>query len=218
MADNERILKQLEKLLELARNNFSDDRFEKVEKLFDHFAERMVTTPASQKSFYHCCYPGGWLDHTHNVISGIVEASTAFKKLGGEIDFTKEEAIFSAMFHDLGKLGDMDAPYYIPQDSDWHRKRGELYKENPALPRMPHAERSLYILQHFGIEMTQKEWHAIRAHDGLYVEGNMYYFRSYGYPPPEFFTNLKHVLHWADMMATVAEGDRYRKWKGSDDT
>ena len=36
--------------------------------------------------------------------------------------FTQEELLFAAMHHDLGKLGDGTKPYYLPQDSEWHRK------------------------------------------------------------------------------------------------
>ena len=200
----DRLLEQFKKLDKYAKDYFSADRYEKVKKIFEFFSERILTAPASRKVYYHNCYPGGWLDHTLNVIEATMVVTKAFKAIGGKVDFTSEEAVFSAMFHDLGKLGDLEHSDYIEQTSDWHRERGELYIENPKLPQMPHADRSLYLLQHFGIEMTQKEWKTIKCHDGLYLEGNKSYFISYG-TPTDFFTNLHHVVHWADMMSTVAE-------------
>jgi hypothetical protein len=207
---------QLEKMLDLARDNFSPERFAKVEKLFEHFAERIVVSPASYKEHFHNCYPGGYLDHIHNVIAGVVHVARAMKAMGVEMDFTKEEAIFAAMFHDLGKLGDLTEPYYVPQTSAWHRaNRGELYTINPKLTFMAITDRSLYLLQHFGIEVTSKEWKAIKISDGLYVEGNKPYFMSYQYPPQQFHTNLHYVVHFADHFSTIGERDHYRQSRKS---
>jgi len=211
MKESDRLLKQLETLTQIAEEYFSEERYKKVEKLIEHFGPRMMNSPASGKVHFHCCYPGGWLDHTLNVVEAVKRVANTYKSLGGDIDFTAEEAIFCAMFHDLGKLGDVDTPYYIEQTSDWHRNRGELYIDNPALPNMPHSDRSLYLLQEFGIEVNQKEWRTIKCHDGLFIDSNKPYFISYGYPPPEFFTNLHHIVHWADMMATYMEHDKHRK-------
>lgn len=210
MNETDRLLEQLKKLIKIAEEYFSEERYKKVKKLIEHFAQRMLSAPASNKVYYHNCYPGGWLDHTLNVIEAVKRVANTYKSLGGDIDFTAEEAIFCAMFHDLGKLGDIDTPYYIEQESNWHRNRGELYLHNPALPNMPHSDRSLYLLQHFGIEVSQKEWKTIKCHDGLFIDSNKPYFINYGYPPSEFFTNLHHIVHWADMMATHMEHDTNR--------
>jgi predicted HD phosphohydrolase len=63
-----------------------------------------------------------------------LKVAALYKNMGGDITFTKQELIFAALHHDLGKLGDPDeGPYYVNQDSDWHRKRGELYTHNENL-------------------------------------------------------------------------------------
>ena len=203
---------QLEKMIKIARDNFSPTRFEKVEKLFERFVDRMVAAPASGKVHFHNCYPGGYLDHVHNVIAGVVHVARAMKAMGVEMDFTREEAILAAMFHDLGKLGDLDQPYYVPQPSDWHREnRGELYKHNPKLKFMTVTDRALYLLQYFDVKISSKEWEAINISDGLYVEGNKPYFISYQYPPQPFHTNLHYVVHFADHIATIGERDQFRQ-------
>ena len=52
--------------------------------------------------------------------------------------------IFAALHHDLGKVGDLDKDYYIPQDSEWHRKnRGEIFKHNPKLQYMTVTDRAI---------------------------------------------------------------------------
>ena len=47
----------------------------------------------------------------------------------GLINFTDEELIF-AVHHDLGKVGDLDNDYYIPQDRIRRKNRGEIFKHN----------------------------------------------------------------------------------------
>lgn len=203
---------QLQKMLTIAQDNFSPDRAEKVEALFEHFADRLLVAPASGKVHFHNCYPGGYLDHVHNVIAGVFSVTKTMSVMNVDIDFTMEEAIFAAMFHDLGKLGDLEVPYYLPQSSDWHRdNRGEMYTHNPDLPFMKVPDRALQLLNHFGISVTPKEWKAILVSDGLFSEGNKPYFISYQYPPPTFQTNLHHVVHFADHMSTIGERDVWRK-------
>ena len=204
---------QLEKLITIAKENFSEDRFGKLEKMYEQFADRILVAPASGKVHYHNCYPGGYLDHIHNVIAATVEVARAMKKMGVVMDFTREEAIFAAMHHDLGKLGDVDEPYYIDQTSDWHRNRGELYTHNPKLQYMSVTDRALYLLQHFGVETTAKEWKAIKVSDGLFDDANRAYYISYQYPPQPFHTNLHYVIHFADHISTIGERDAHRLGK-----
>ena len=62
--------------------------------------------------------------------------------------------MITSLFHDLGKCvhkmenGDL-VEYYLPQDSDWHKKQGMVYKYNDAIPYMTIPDRSLWMLQLF---------------------------------------------------------------------
>ena len=206
---------QLEKMLTIAQDTFSPERAEKVEVLFEHFADRILVAPASGKEHYHNAYPGGYLDHVHNVIAGVLSVTKTMKAMNVEIDFTMEEAIFAAMFHDLGKLGDLTEPYYLLSTSQWHKdNRGELYTMNVALPFMKVPDRALQLLNHFEISVTPKEWKAILISDGLYSDGNKPYFMSYQYPPADFQTNLHYVIHFADHISTIGERDKCRGAQG----
>ena len=127
------------------------------------------------------------------------------------INFTDEELVFAAMHHDLGKVGDLEHDYYIPQDSDWHRKnQGAIYKHNPSLQYMKVPDRGLWLLQHYGVKVTDKEYIGIKLTDGLFDEANKSYLMSYN---PDFAlkSNMPHILHQADMMATYIEGDLWNK-------
>ena len=135
--------------------------------------------------------------------------------MGGTIDYTEEELVFSALFHDLGKLGDGDKENYIPQTDKWRQdKLSEMYTYNPDLDFMLIPDRSLFILQKFGIKVSQKEFLAIRLHDGVYDKANEAYFFS-NVESSRQKTSIVSVLHTADFLASKIEYDIWKKNGGT---
>jgi hypothetical protein len=180
----------------------ADTRSTQLTALYEAFKDELTTAPASMRSYYHNCYPGGYLEYVLAVVDTALKLAANFKELGGTIDFTKQELIFVALNHAVGKLGTEDGPNYLPQDSDWHRKRGELYKLNDNIQYFKIADRSLMLLQKYGIQLTEKEWLAIKLSDGMYEDSNKSYFLNYS--PTPITTSLPHILHWAaTMTATI---------------
>lgn len=83
------------------------------------------------------------------------------------------------LLHDLGKVGDLEQPHFLDQDSDWHREKlGQLYKYNESMPKMGYSHRALWLLQHFGVSLTRDEWEAIYIGGGLHLEENRFYSGS----------------------------------------
>jgi hypothetical protein len=126
----------------------------------------------------------------------------------GDINFTKQELVFAALHHDLGKLGFPGEPYYLEQDSDWHRKRGELYKYNDNIQYMKVTDRALFMLQQYNVPVTLNETLAIKLSDGVYDEGNRAYLMNH--TPYPMKTNLMYIVHWADHIACTVERDKSR--------
>ena len=186
----------------------ADSRSEALIQMYDDIGDLLYTAPASGKVHYHTAFPGGYLDHVLRVARTALRVASLYKDTGGEIDFTKEELIFAALHHDLGKLGDSDGPYYVDQESDWHQKRGELYTQNDNLQYFKPPERGLSILASRGIPVTPKEWLAIKLSDGLYDEGNKSYYVNYA--PYAMKTNLPYIIHWADHLSSQVENDMTR--------
>lgn len=205
-ANYEKFLKQLEKL-------FSGERLQKLQHLYseNEYGYRAIMAPASAKEHFHNAYVGGYLDHIMNVLTTSFGVKKLYEARGGTIDFTDEELAFSAIHHDLGKLGDKEqGEYYQIQESDWHRKnRGEIFKFNPNLQYMDVVDRALFILQQYQIPCTWKETLAIKLSDGLYHEANSSYLKSYN-PEHELKTNLPRLLHVADYISCRCE---YDMWK-----
>ena len=140
----EQIQDNWKKLIDTIEGFISDDRKENLLKMYEDFKERMMFAPASAKGAYHNAMPGGYVEHILHIIQFSLQLKKVWEDNGAEINFTDEELVFAAMHHDLGKVGDLEYDYYIPQDSDWHRKnRGEIYKHNPSLQYMKVPDLSL---------------------------------------------------------------------------
>jgi len=200
----EKVTKNYERLMEFVEQ---DSRSEEIKKLFEILNDELITAPASGKTYFHNCFPGGYLDHVLRVIDNAIRLSPLYKEMGGEIDFTKQELIFSAMMHDLGKLGTEEGPYYVDSD-DWQKKRNEYYTQNRNIQYFKAPERGLMMLQKHGITITEKEWLAIRLSDGMYDEGAKSYLMNYS--PYAMKTSLPYIIHWADHMASQSENDMSR--------
>ena len=206
----EQIQSNWDKLISIIEDTFSGERKQKLLKMYDHFQDRMILAPASGKEHYHNAFPGGYVEHVLHIIDFSKQIYEMWKTNGAHINFTDEELIFSAMHHDLGKAGDLNLDYYVPQDNDWFTKnRGEIYKLNPDLQYMRVPDRGLWILQHYGIRVTDKEYIGIKLTDGIYDEANKAYYIAYD-PNFQLRSNLSYILHQADMMATRIE---YDNWK-----
>lgn len=203
MIDEQKIEENYNKFMELVK---ADSRAEQLTKMYEDYGNELLTAPAAGKVHYHNAFPGGYLDHVLRVVDTTLHLSSLYKKMGGSITFTKEEAVFSALHHDLGKLGNPGtAPYYLDQDSDWHRKRGELYKHNPNLSYMQVPDRALMMLQKYGVKLTDTEWLSIKLSDGLYDESTKSYLKTFTPYPLE--SSLPRIIHVADYLSSQVEND-----------
>jgi hypothetical protein len=215
---------QYNRLIQEIKDTFGEDSDRTVAllKMYEDYQERVREAPASGKLNFHSAYEGGYLDHVLNVLDTARLVKRLYEHIDGLIDFTDEELVMVALHHDLGKLGLLeneevgtsDDPYYVVQDSDWHRKnRWEVYKHNDDAQYMTVNDRSVFILQAYGITLTQNEYIAIKLTDGLYDESNKKYLIQYGAGFFPMRTNLPYIMHWADHMSARRESDEVRKKK-----
>ena len=207
----EQILENWNKLIKLIEDTFEGERKDKLLEMYKYFEDRMSVAPASGKAAYHNAMVGGYVEHVLHVTDCAVKIKNLWESERAMINFTEEELIFAAMHHDLGKVGDLTEDYYIPQDSEWHRKnRGEIFKHNPNLQYMTVTDRAIFILNHFGIKMSEWEYIGLRLTDGLYEDANKTYLMSYN-PDWSLKSNIAYILHQADMMATHIESDEWER-------
>ena len=210
----EKIQKNYEKHLKII-DTYIGDRKDSIKEMISHMEETYVMAPASGKSWYHSAFAGGYVDHVNRVVEYAVKQSRLYQEMGGTVDYTEEELVFAALFHDLGKLGDGDQPNYIPQTDKWRQdKLSEMYTFNPDLDFMLIPYRSLFILQKFGIKVSQKEFLAIRCHDGVFDKANEAYFFSHVESSRQK-TSIISVLHSADFLASKVEYDMWKRNGGN---
>lgn len=173
----------------IERTNFSIE----ATALVDHFAERLAIAPASSRLQYHSAIPGGLVSHSLRVLKTAKKIALALNYS----DLDESSLIISCLFHDIGKVGDLENDYYTPETSQWHIDRGMVYKRNENIRFMTINDRSLWLVSHFGMKLSKEEWLAIRLNDGQYTEENSAYKMNEG--------SLPLLVHQADRLSCEQE-------------
>lgn len=188
----EDVVKNFDRFCDLLKK--TGNRSENIMKMVDFLGQSLILAPASSQLRFHNAFPGGLVDHSLRVYDNAVKLKNTFEHYS---DLTDESLIIGCLFHDLGKAGDGTHELYLPQDSDWHKERGMMYKMNYDIQKMPNAERGLWLLQKFNVELSLDEWIAIRCNDGPGVDENKYYQMS----EPK----LAVLVHMSDRLACEQE-------------
>ncbi len=185
------------------------DRQKELLKFYKKYEDRIMMMPASHKKEYHNAFPGGYVDHVNRVVKCALNINDVWVEMGVDTTtYTLEELVFSAINHDLGKMGSEEQESYIPQTDKWRREKlGEDYMFNKAVEFASVPDRGLFMLQSHGIQYSFNEMVAIQTHDGLYDEANKKYLFSY-MPEQKPRTSLPFILHQADLMAARIEFER----------
>lgn len=140
-----------------------------IEKVIEMIKQLdFYTAPSSTK--FHSNYEGGLLDHSLLVFSTAMGLRDAIIKLRPELlDNLKDESIIiSALLHDICKCY-----FYVPTEkwkkdkyNQWQSYIG--YEVNDTFP-IGHGEKSVILLQYYGLTLTIDEMLAIRYHMGLWT-------------------------------------------------
>jgi len=208
MLSAEQIQANLEQFYSNIETYISEPRTTKLLALYQSQEDNLAFAPASSRASYHNAFPGGYVDHVNRVVEAAIKVTKLWDNMGATINFSTEELVFSAINHDLGKLGRDGQPAYLPNDSEWHVKnQGAIYKPNTELAFIPIQDSSLFILQQAGIELTFNEWTAIKTHDGLYDDGNKAYLIS-SQNESKMRCSLPLILHQADILAARVEWEK----------
>jgi len=186
--------------------HISGNRGEQLLNFYKRYEDRIIMMPAAHKKEYHSAFPGGYVDHVNRVVRCALKQYDLWASEGCDMTtFTKEELVFSAINHDLGKMGDKDHDAYIPQTDKWRKdKLGEDYMFNKKLAFCSVPDRGLFLLQQHDISYTFNEMVAIQTHDGLYDNANEKYLKGF-MPEQKPRTSLPFILHQADLMSARIE-------------
>ena len=205
----EQIQANYEEFLGNIEGYITGDRKQALLDFYSKYEERIALMPAAHKKEYHNAFPGGYVEHVNRVVRCAIKQAKLWADEGCDMTtFTTEELVFSAINHDLGKMGDEKNESYIPQDDKWRREKlGEDYKFNNSVAFASVPDRGLYMLQAHGVRYSFNEMLAIQTHDGLYDDANSKYLKAY-MPEQKPRTSLPYILHQADLMAARIEFER----------
>lgn len=170
-----------------------------VKKMMSELGSRFFSAPATSTASNPDRAKKGWLaKHSLNVIDKLFK----LRDLLAPNAICDESIVIVGAFHDLGKIGTPQHDYYI-----WDCEKKE-YIRNPRLRKahvkmnaplkMSHAQRSIYLLQHYGVKLREEEFQAILFHDGQYVPA--------GEEVSLGECKLTLLLHWADLWSSNIEG------------
>ena len=217
MLEAEKIKENWERYRELVNTSFPT-RKDALNRLYDDLEERMVFMPASSMAHFHNAFAGGYVDHVLRVIECTEALYFTWSSQGADMSgYTKEEMLFAAMYHDLGKAGfpGEGNEVYQVETSDWHRKnQNKMYKHNENIPFTMVPDLSIWLLQEYGVKLSWNEYQAIKIHDGVYDDANKPYFIARS-AQAKLKTNLPIILHHADHMAAQIEFERWRNHKNN---
>ena len=136
--------------------HITGDRKQALLDFYNKYQERIMLMPASHKKEYHSAFPGGYVDHVNRVVKAALSMSAIWEGFGADTTtFTTEELVFSAINHDLGKMGDSEHDAYISQTDKWRREKlGEEYMHNKAIAFAAVPDRGLFLLQEHDVKYT----------------------------------------------------------------
>lgn len=215
----EQIAENWELLLDCIDKEISGDRKTKLTEFYTHYEDRISMMPASSFEHFHNCFAGGYVDHILRVVECAKSLYEVWENMGANnADYTREELLFAAINHDLGKIGTEEGPQYLPNPSEWHRKnQGKIYTNNPEIPFMMVPDRTLFLLQEWSIPVSYNEYVGIKTHDGVYDDSNKPYFKASG-KDSKLQSHMPILLHHADHMASRIEYEMWVAQNGSKPT
>ncbi len=139
--------------------------------LIKALGERLITTPYSTHEKDSGCYAGGLIENALETTSKMRKLASSF-----ELDINTGSILKVGLLHEIGKVGTLENDLFVEQDSSWHREKlGQFYKYNENVPKSTIPDRTLCLLQHFGITLTNDEFYAIRLSQGSHLEENRFY-------------------------------------------
>lgn len=134
---------------------------ENINNLVEELGERLCLAPANSNNKQYGCYPGG-IVVTSTKLAKAMQALNEFH--GSTVDIKSVYKI--GLLHDIGRLGTVDSDWLLPQDSDWHREKlGNEFKINFDLPKLSHLQRTLFLLNHFQVKLSEEEYFALVSLD-----------------------------------------------------
>ena len=149
------------------------------------------TAPASTQ--YHSSIKGGLLYHSLQVYYHMYD----FNNLLQIFDLSNETVAITALLHDVCKTNTYDVSYRNTKNEEGNWIKVPYYTVNESIP-YGHGEKSVMLLQYYGLELSLIEIMMIRSHMGAFRDNQQIpeVSKRFSICPQSI------VLHFADMLST----------------
>ncbi|MDB4337643.1 hypothetical protein OAA09_01335 [bacterium] len=150
------------------------DRSESYGFFLESLGERLALCPMNCRTEQGWAYHGGLIEYALSVLNHLKKENDAHN-----LGLLTNEMITVSLFHSIGKVGDLEHELLLPETSTWHQEKlGQFFKFNDKIRKMTVEHRSLWLLNHLGIKITQNEWLAILLSAGALSDESKFYHSS----------------------------------------
>jgi len=189
---NEIVSQQIEKVMKIIDTYIDDNRRQAVKDMIESIGEQYFTAPVSTRTELGGAHPGGLVEQSLKVCYYLYELNQTMKT-----EISESSIMLVGLFHQLGRIGLKGQDLYIPQTSDWHKSKGIMYSVNEKLKGMTVRDRTIFLLQAYGISLSAVEYQALLLWEGQYSDEN----KAMRYRE----TSLALLLHWAYIYTATQE-------------
>jgi hypothetical protein len=153
---------------------FAEER-QNATSFLEDYVKVLIDAPASTDEKYGNAIEGGFIDERlriYKIAQGIADMREISKDAYTSL-------MFLSLFGDVGLLGiDPKTPFYVDSEA-WMKKRGQMYQKNPNHPNMTTSDATMFLLNKYGIRLTQSEFLGVKLSGGLHLEENKHYATAY---------------------------------------
>jgi len=150
--------------------------------------------PASTR--YHLNYEGGLLEHSLNVYKTMLLMAFAHSKLTNT-EMPTDSVVIASLHHDVCKVNTYKKGQRWRKDANNRWEQYDVYEFAEDEP-LGHGEKSVFLLQRCGLQLTESEIYMIRWHmGGFEAQGNQMTLSAAMAKHPEIA-----LIHSADLIAS----------------
>jgi len=130
---------------------------EAINDMFEVIGDRLAVCPATIKS-----EAGGLIVQNLKCLKVCMKLNEQFS-----LGLSESSMVIANLFRNVGMIGDLDNDLLVEQENKWRRDNlGENFAYNSECSFMRTHDRSIFLLQHFGVQLTHDEYLAIAAGGG----------------------------------------------------
>ena len=142
-----------------------------IDNLINSMDQRILMSSFSQREKEPFCGIGGNVEYALELAKKASALNKAFN-----YDLNKASIIKCSLLSILGRVGTLTRNRYVDTTSEWHKEKlGQYFDWNEDCPKYQINDMTLFLLQHYNIQLSWDEWNAISLIKDMTSEDNKFY-------------------------------------------